>query len=75
VCRKTKYILQKPTPKIKQPTFQLATSQLFQKLKSRSTNKHDLNEKVADKQAHTGFQNLKYFYNREKSTTLKFEIN
>jgi hypothetical protein len=32
-------------------------------------------KKVADKQAHMGFQILKYFYNREKSTTLKFEIN
>jgi hypothetical protein len=42
LCRKAKYILQKPTPKIKQPTIQLAISQLFQKLKSKSTNKHDL---------------------------------
>jgi hypothetical protein len=39
VCRKAKYILQKPTHKIKQPAIQLAISQLFQKLKSKSTNK------------------------------------
>jgi hypothetical protein len=39
MCRNTKYILQKPTPKIKQPAIQLAISQLFQKLKRRSTNK------------------------------------
>jgi hypothetical protein len=40
VCRNTKYILQNPTPKISQPTIQLAISQLFQKLKNRSTNKY-----------------------------------
>jgi hypothetical protein len=42
VCIKTKYILQKSTPKIKQTTIQLGINQLFQKLKNRSTNKQDL---------------------------------
>jgi hypothetical protein len=42
VWRKAKYILQKLTPKIKQPTIQLVISQLFQKLKSSSTNKQGL---------------------------------
>jgi hypothetical protein len=40
--KKDKYILQKPTPKIKHPAIQLVISQLFQKFKSRSTNKQDL---------------------------------
>jgi hypothetical protein len=44
VWRKAKYILQKLTPKIKQPGIQLAINQLFQKLKRRSTNKQGLNE-------------------------------
>jgi hypothetical protein len=44
VQKKLIYILQKPTPKIKQPTIQLVISQLFQKLKSRSTNKQSLRE-------------------------------
>jgi hypothetical protein len=39
VCRNTKYILQKPTPKIKQPAIQLVINQFFQKFKNRSTNK------------------------------------
>jgi hypothetical protein len=43
VCKKAKCILQKPTPKIKQLDIQLAMSQLFQKLKSRSINKQGLN--------------------------------
>jgi hypothetical protein len=42
MCRKTKYILQKSTPKIKQPVIQLAINQLFQKLKNRCTNKQAL---------------------------------
>jgi hypothetical protein len=47
VCRKIKYILQKPTPKIKQAAIQLAINQLFQKLKSKNTNKHILNRVCA----------------------------
>jgi hypothetical protein len=47
VCRNTKYILQKPTPKIKQPAIQLAINQLFQYLKSRSTNKHGLKKPLS----------------------------
>jgi hypothetical protein len=31
MCKNTKYILQKPTPKIKQPIIQLTFSQLFSK--------------------------------------------
>jgi hypothetical protein len=42
VCRNTKYILQKPTPKIKQSAIQLVISQLFQKFKSKNTNKQGL---------------------------------
>jgi hypothetical protein len=42
VCKKVKYILQKSIPKIKQSTIQLTISQLFQKLKNRSTNKQHL---------------------------------
>jgi hypothetical protein len=50
MCRNTKYILQKPTPKIKQPAIQLVISQLFQKLKIRSTNKQALkHEQVLSK--------------------------
>jgi hypothetical protein len=43
MCRKLKYILQKPIPKIKQLAIQLTISQLFQKLKSRRINKQDIN--------------------------------
>jgi hypothetical protein len=42
MCKNITYILQKPTPKIRQSAIQLAISQLFQKLKSRSTDKHGL---------------------------------
>jgi hypothetical protein len=41
--QKAKYILQKTTLKIKQLVIQLAINQLFQKLKRRSTNRHDIN--------------------------------
>jgi hypothetical protein len=50
MCRKTKYILQKPTPKIKQLAIQLTISQLFQKPKNRNTNKHGLSRIKAGQQ-------------------------
>jgi hypothetical protein len=39
VCRETKYTLRKSSYKFHQLAFKLATSQLFQKLKSFSPNK------------------------------------
>jgi hypothetical protein len=40
--KNTKYILQKSTPKIKKAIVQPVINQLFQKLKNKNTNKHDL---------------------------------
>jgi hypothetical protein len=61
VCKKAKYILQKPTPKIKQSTIQLAISQLFQKVKNRSTNKQVLSfsaHQKPEKQLYMSFFNF-----------------